>query len=98
MRRDLFTKPSKAAKSVKSATSEPNAPVAGSRPKRGQGKTRRDFLIEPLEPRVRFSADLAPAAHALMGGLADLQTSLDAVGSVPAADPSLPFIHKSAED
>ena len=55
------------------------------------------FVIEPLEPRILFSADLAPTAQMqIQTGLHDLQAALAAVSAVPPATTQIPFVDRSA--
>lgn len=69
-----------------------------------KGKARRperetSFVIEPLEPRILFSADLAPAAQTqILTGLADLHAGLNGVNALQPATNPIAFIDRPAAD
>ena len=55
------------------------------------------FVIEPMEPRILFSADLAPAAH-ILTGLQDAEAALDHISTTDLSSQQIPFVSRSAAD
>lgn len=65
--------------------------------KRARKQASAEFVIEPLEPRILFSADLAPSAN-ILHGLRDLQADLNLTSVTVPASTTIPFVNRSITD